>query len=183
MLISVRARALAAAFTLVLLLSPGAWGHGELQGTDPLKGQTLNKVPRRVSVTLTETPQRNARFIVVDGCKRTVSDAVAVEGNVLSATIEGTARPGDWIMSYRAISSEDGHLTDGSIRFKVAGKKDCSPDQEPPSSETPIPSDSPTGRADDPGGDGGSSPVLPIILGGTAILGLGLAVRLASGRR
>jgi copper resistance protein C len=176
-------RVLVATCLLVLVVgSRFAHAHGEIESTEPAADATVSKIPKRVSITFTETPSKDGVLKVVDGCRKRVVDRLVLNGTTMSAVVTSSARPGRWKVSYDIISAEDGHPTSGSFIFKVAGKRDCNAAQASPSpsSDTEIAPN--TGLiSPGPGDDGGGFPVVPVAIGaGVLVLGA-LAVRIFSG--
>ena len=160
-----------------LLLPVPALGHGDLQGMSPEDGAKLGKAPREIRVTLTEAPTRGPQARVTDGCKRPVSGRASVDGNdIVIALRDG--EPGKWNVSYRAISSVDGHQTRGKLDFTVRGTKDCTLDE--PEDEIDA-GDSP-GIIENPNPpDEGSNAWIIWLVGGTvAVAGLAFFVRRSS---
>lgn len=170
-----------------LLMSGPAHAHGELQGTNPKDGATLGRAPGSVTITLTEAPTADAQLKVFDGCKRDVAADVGVDASDLAARIDG-GEPGKWRAAYRAVSSEDGHFTKGSISFTVKGKRDCTPDKPAKNNDNNGDNgsgdgDGPTRAAGDEEGDeGGDIPVVPIALGTGGLLAIAIVVRMTAGR-
>lgn len=132
----------------LLLFAAPALAHGDLQGTSPEDGSTVGKPPSEIRVTLTEAPTRGAEAEATDGCKRKVPAAVSVDGSDVVLSLEGGER-GKWKVTYRAVSSVDGHTTRGNFGFTVSGNKDCS---KPDDSDDPRddPEDD-VDAGDDPG--------------------------------
>jgi methionine-rich copper-binding protein CopC len=170
------------AAVLALVLAPGtAFGHGETAETKPKDGAALARAPKQVSVDLTEPPTADAQFVVKDGCGATVSEAPSVDGTLLSAAI-GKGEPGRWKVSYRIVSSVDGHPTRDGWSFIVDGKKDCSKD-EPPSSTDPQDDAAPTtdpGDPDDDADEGSGFPVVPVVGGTLALVAVAFVIRTRS---
>lgn len=168
--------------TVLALLWVGApvGAHGDLAETTPARDSTVRKVPRRVSVTFTETPARGGSQVKVrDGCGDQVASAVNLKGRTMEIEVAG-ARPGKWMVSYRIVSAEDGHPSRGSYGFKVAGAKDCNGD-EPDAGPTEGPPEEGVGAAEDPAGsDGGSFPILPVAVGTILIVVVALILRRGS---
>ena len=162
------------AFLLVLAVAGPAAAHGEKVRTDPPEGAAVKAVPGRVSVTLSEAPTPQVKLQLTDGCGRHVARSVAVRGADIVASVSN-AQPGRWKASYRAISSVDGHESEGSWNFRVAGEKDCS--QEETSGDEPGGDD-----AIEPGTEAGgdtapltrstesSFPVVPVAIGAAILL-------------
>lgn len=115
---------LVSAAALLVVAAPAA-GHADRRGTRPAEGSTAAKPPRAISVTFTEPPRNKAEMRAIDGCRRQVPSAVSVAGNDIVLSAEG-GEPGKWKVTYRAVSSVDGHQTKGSFGFTVTGTKDCS---------------------------------------------------------
>ena len=154
-----------------------AAAHGDIQGTDPAPESIVRRAPRSVAVTFTEAPTTQAILEVTDGCKRKVGQGVDVTDATATVRV-ATGQPGRWKVSYRVISSLDGHRTHGGFTFTVAGDKDCTPDEEP----TGGPDDDPTRAAggNDGGADEGSgAPVVPIALGAAGLIVVALILRRA----
>jgi methionine-rich copper-binding protein CopC len=144
-----------------------ALAHGQLEGSDPEDGARLKAAPPEVVVTYTEVPSDANGFRVKDGCGRNVIRTVAVEGNSIRARTPD-AQPGTWLVRWDVISAQDGHETEGSLTFKVAGKPDCSEGTEP--------------KAQGPGGGEESSGVsgttlLLIGAGSVVLIAIALVVR------
>ena len=171
-------RKLFATATALALLGAGpAYAHGDIQASDPAVDARVGRSPGSVAITFTEAPTAQAILKVRDGCKRNVTDGVSVTDATATVGIAG-GEPGAWKVSYRVISSLDGHRTQGSYAFTVAGKKDCTPDEPtaPPESDDPEPEED--GAL--PDGDeepGSSAPLIPIALGAVALVALALIVR------
>ena len=163
-----RAFILITSMLVVLGVPAPGYGHGDLQSTSPEAGSTLRKTPKRVTITLTEAPTRGAEARAVDGCKKAVPAALSVEGSDIVLSLEG-GEPGRWKVSYRAVSSVDGHQTRGTLAFKVAGTKDCAAgdDAEIDAPDNPGIVDNPN-----PPDEGGSSWLL-WVLGGTVVVAAG----------
>lgn len=154
-------------FVVLGMMTP-AYGHGDLRATSPEAGATLRKAPKRVTITLTQAPTAGAEARAVDGCKKAVPAAVSVEGDDIVLSLEG-GRPGNWKVSYGAVSSVDGHKTKGTLAFKVSGNKDCSgaDDDKIDAPDNPGIVDNPN-----PPDEGGASWLLWVV-GGSAVLALG----------
>ena len=166
-----------AAFLLVLAIAGPAAAHGDKVKTDPPEGAMMKTVPGRVSITLSEAPTPQAKMQLTDGCGRQVARSVAVRGADIVASVSN-AQPGRWKASFRAISSVDGHESEGSWAFRVAGDKDCSQDE--------TSGDEPGGDDEvEAGGDTGpltrsresSFPVVPVAIGAAILLLAAFLVR------
>ena len=184
-----RRAAVALALALAAAAAP-AWAHGEKIRTDPDDGDTLPRPPRRVSVTLTEPPTREAVFEVTDGCGDAVVAEIAIDGEELEARIGGGS-PGRWHARYRVISAVDGHPTDGRWHFSVDGERDCGDgdghgdgdgdgtDDGDDVAESPGPEPTVVSRGDDGDGEGedGGVPVVALTAGAVGLVALALVAR------
>jgi methionine-rich copper-binding protein CopC len=162
-----------------LVLSPAlpAWGHGELQSSDPVADSVIKKPPKSVSITLSEGPGPGTQVRVADGCNQNVVVDLTRSGETARMSLK-KGQPGNWDVRYRVVSAVDGHTSLGTFSFKVKGKRDCSPkkpDTEIAGGEETIID------SDDPPDDGGF-PIVPAALGSLAIIGLALVLRRAQSR-
>jgi methionine-rich copper-binding protein CopC len=175
----------------ILCLGTGAaWAHGDKVKTDPKKNARV-AIPRMVSVTLSEAPVPQSQLLITDGCGNDVTGEVSVEGETLQASIN-EAQPGKWKAAYRAVSAVDGHHTEDDWSFTVQGTADCDGDSEEVE-QTDEPSVEPTETADEEatsaagddnsgttntsGSEGSSFPVVPVVLGGVALVAVAAVVR------
>ena len=157
-------------------LSAGPAGaHGDLQGTDPVGGASLGSAPNDVSLTLTEAPGPGSTLEIADGCKRAVAGRVSRDGSDLQARVK-QGEPGRWSMTYRAVSSVDGHVTKGTVRFKVTGTKDCS-ESEPAETDVEIGGGEDTQVANEDQSDGSGFPVIQLAVGTVVLVGIALLLR------
>lgn len=162
-----------------LLLALGtAWGHGEVVSRTPPAGKVLRKAPRHVYVTFTEAPSREARMRVVDGCGNNVVKRLERIETTLHVDVAKGGAPGRWRVTYDIISDEDGHKTEGGYSFRVRG--DAGGCQEGNGSG---PSDAAHygGGASLPPEDSGF-PLIPVVAGGVALVGLALVARVLQAR-
>jgi copper transport protein len=105
------------------VLSAGATtagAHAVLESSDPSAGATLAASPSRISLTFSERP--DAHFSSIDilstSGASTPHDAVHADGAVLSIGVEDLAR-GVYTVTWRVLSSVDGHVTGGAFAFGV----------------------------------------------------------------
>jgi len=176
------------ALALVFGASP-AWAHGILHHAEPAPDSTVGKAPTEIVALLTEPPAPNGKFVVRDGCDRTVNDGFEVDEALITAAVDG-AQPGQWHVRFDFISKVDGHRYAETYSFKVSGKKDCSKPQ--PGKDQPDTSDgeahsggddsgsgeaaAPAGRGA-PAGDEGTFPIVPVALGSVVLVGVALLAR------
>ena len=160
----------------LLVLSPlSAWAHGERTISDPEDGARVEDVPSVISIDFSEPPTKDGRFTVLDGCGNDVLSEVTGEGSNKKLQIAGGS-PGRWEAIYTVISSTDGHESHDRIRFTVAGKKDCG---EPSTDSSPDISDGASSGGSD---DASTFPLVPLLIGGAAILVLAVGARIMSSR-
>lgn len=167
---------------IVLALMGPASAHGDLQATEPERGSSVNNAPRTVRITFTEPPTADGRFGVRDGCGDAVLAAVGRDGREAELGVDG-GEPGRWKVTYRVISSLDGHSTGGSFSFRVKGKQDCSDPQPAATDGTTAGDDGmaaerPLSDSDEAGG---GFPIIAILLGGVVVLGA-IVVRVVASR-
>jgi methionine-rich copper-binding protein CopC len=168
-----------------------AWAHGDIVKTDPKKNTEI-AMPKVVSVTLSEAPVPQSKLAVTDGCGRDVTEEVSVQDDTLQASI-GDAQPGKWKAAYRVVSAVDGHPTEDNWAFTVEGTADCDGETEEVA-PTIDPSPEPTDTADETSNAAGddsattnasdseesSFPVVPVALGGVALVAIAAFVRAKS---
>ena len=160
-------------------LAPFAHAHGDLGTTIPARNSTVNEPPTHLVVNFTEPPTKDAVVTIRDGCGRSLAVRVDVEDRVAHLYTKG-GLPGEWRVTYDVISAVDGHRTSGGYSFKVAGKRDCTPDKKfgdlgkgPGEGPGPVAGD----EGDDPPGEESGIPVLPIVVGSVAVVALAIVVR------
>jgi len=164
----------AATFALLLGLPSAALAHGDIRDSSPAAGTEVTKAPAEVTLLLAEPAAKGTTVEVTDGCEREVSGDLKLTREVLETPIAG-GEPGRWLVRLRSISAVDGHAIKEAFTFKVSGKKDCTPDDEP---DTDISPDT-SSRAPivNPDEEGTSFPVIPFALGTVAVVAVALAVR------
>jgi methionine-rich copper-binding protein CopC len=157
----------------------GAHAHGEQETTRPKNGARLRRPPDHVSMTLSEAPS-DARVLVRDGCGRRVGGKTRIKGaRVFAAARKGQA--GRWEVRFKAVSSEDGHLSKGGFSFRVVGKRECDAAKTP---SEPQPQDSAAPQANPPASTseqpGEEAPIQGIAIGlvAVALVGGGAAAAL-----
>jgi copper transport protein len=117
--------ALAAVLALLWLAAAGtpAGAHALLRQSDPAAGSSLDRAPRRVLLGFTERPEAGLSSIrVLDSGGREVQrgQAAPVQGSPLEFAVGlGDVADGTYTVSWRVVSRDDGHVTDGSFAFGV----------------------------------------------------------------
>lgn len=177
-----------------LVLAIASWAlparaHGILHHAEPAPDSTVGKAPNEIVALLTEPPVPNGKFVVKDGCDRTVNEDFEVDNALITAAVSA-AQPGLWHVRFDFISEVDGHRYEETYAFKVAGKRDCSKprsgghDDEGTHEETgsgDASSDNAgSGSEAAPADEGeaqGSFPIVPVALGSVALVGVALLAR------
>ena len=130
--------------TVLLLAAPAASAHAVLRGSDPASGASLPKAPEKVTLTFTEPPDLTLSSIhVLDSSGNSVErgKAAGVPGNRLAIAVPlGQLPNGAYTVSWRAVSSTDGHLTSGSFAFGVGVQAPAAATSGSPAPSTPSPS-------------------------------------------
>ena len=100
-----------------------ASAHAGLASSDPLAGATLGAAPTEVRLSFSEPPEPSLSEVTVSG-----SDGAALEGGLpeaapgdplsLAVPLPNLGR-GVYTVGYRAISTVDGHATEGTFAFGV----------------------------------------------------------------
>jgi methionine-rich copper-binding protein CopC len=149
----------------VIVAGGSALAHGDLRRADPEEGVHLRKLPKVVELSFAEPPTADSRFEVLDGCRQDVLAEVSGEGPDARLELDEGA-PGRWKVSYRVVSSVDGHLVRGSYSFHVRNKKPCEP--EPEASDDIGEAASPIEPEDE---EGPGFPLIPALIGAGVVGG------------
>ena len=117
---------LAAAFAAALLVAAFAAptsGHALLKSSDPAAGTSLSAAPDSVTITFTETPDPKLSTIrVLDstGAPVAAGPTQVVPGAPAQLTVSlPPLQPGVYTVSWRTLSTVDGHLATGSYAFGI----------------------------------------------------------------
>jgi methionine-rich copper-binding protein CopC len=105
--------------TLLGFASP-AEAHAELRSSDPSEGATLPIAPRRLTLTFTEGASA-AQSSVMLGARRLPLTASPGDDKVLVADLSAVAVSlrGSISITWRSVSSDDGHVATGAIHFRI----------------------------------------------------------------
>jgi copper transport protein len=118
-----RAFVCVAVATIAVLLTAGvASAHANLASSDPANGATLATPPSQIRLTFTEPPDPSLSTIQVLDAGGTVlqTGAVALEPpRTLSASMRADMPDGVYTVSWRTVSTMDGHVTAGAFAFGV----------------------------------------------------------------
>lgn len=149
-----------------LLAAPAAQAHAELISSDPPGGAHLAAVPREVTFTFSEAIAVPESAVQADGRTLPVRGEAANPA-VLIADLTGVRAPsGDLALTWRSVSSDDGHVQNGSLHFVISVAP--APD---PSADTPASAPAAPGPAAVPTAIPGPDPAVNHILVAVRILG------------
>lgn len=168
----------ALAVGLVVLAAAPAVAHGDITSSRPEAGARVRRPPQQVRLVLAEPPAQGSDLTVIDPCGEEVSGDPRRDGDNFAVAVDGGS-PGRWRVQLRSISAVDGHVISDRFSFRVAGKRDCSPDEEPTedgegTDDEPDISSRPPIENDE---QGSGFPVIPFALGTIAVIGVAVALR------
>ncbi|HYH27895.1 MAG TPA: copper resistance CopC family protein, partial [Actinomycetota bacterium] len=118
-----RAFLLAAGILLAWLPAGAAWGHALLDSSEPSEGALLDAAPSEVRLTFTEAP--DTKLSVVDlldqsGVEVQTPEARPDPSDPRTLVIPvGGLQDGVYTVSWRVLSTVDGHVTAGTFGFGV----------------------------------------------------------------
>ena len=172
-----------------LVVTTPARAHSELESSRPAADATVKKAPDHLVLRFSETPAKDSVVTVADRCTEDLVGDSFVAGQSFHVQLDG-GTGGRYRVTYALVSAEDGHATKGNFAFTVKGPADCSADD---ADERDGPADDAAGDNDDPGDeaapdtdpasdDEGSSPIVPIVLGGLGLIVLAGLARFATRR-
>jgi copper transport protein len=145
--------ALAAVLGLLWLAAAGtpAGAHALLRESDPAAGSSLDQAPGRVLLSFTERPEPALSSIrVLDSGGRQVQrgQGAPVQGEPLEFSVGlGDLADGTYTVSWRVVSRDDGHVTDGSFAFGVGVPAPSATPQAQASPQGATPAPSPASAA------------------------------------
>ncbi len=102
------------------LMSP-AWAHAGLVESTPAK-DAIVAAPRTIKLTFSEkiSPTLSGfRLAMGDGMVVKTVNKLSADGMTLTATPTDPFMAGKWTLSWHAVSTDDGHRTEGSFSFTV----------------------------------------------------------------
>jgi len=131
-------------FALVILLvsiSFPAFGHSSLVSSTPPKDAVLTEFPSEVSLTFNESlleigNENPNKVEVVNSMGDLLSGVAKVSGPVISVPVQITGND-EYQVSYRVVSA-DGHVIEGSYKFKVESEIATAMPISAPTEETPA---------------------------------------------
>ncbi len=181
---------LGATLAILGLAGPPAAAHTDLVSSDPADGSTVERIPRRITLTFNEAmdPRLAAVTVAIAGGATTLADVTSGDDPTVLVARVGTAVElrGAARVSFR-VTSADGHPVQGTFMFRVDQPKASSPTPDPSSTDPDVRNPDPGVTADaqtpddpaDGSDDGISTGVLLAGASGGLILIAGLVVLVA----
>src|SRR5512144_2866637 len=120
-----RARAVAVAVAATLLVLAGARmasAHADLASSDPAENAVLLTAPSQVVLTFTEAADPTLSSIQIRGPGGTpvATGPVAAQGpETLSVSMPAGLPSGTYAVSWRSVSTDDGHVEAGTFSYSV----------------------------------------------------------------
>jgi copper transport protein len=143
------ARAIAsAAIGAAMFLAPAtaASAHAGLEASDPAAGEVLASAPASVTMSFTEPPDTNLSSVtVLDASGAEIEAGPLQRGSAprsLEVALPSNLGDGVYTVSWRVVSTADGHLTAGAFAFGVgatSGEVAAAPGATAPSTPSPSP--------------------------------------------
>ncbi|MEX0984603.1 MAG: copper resistance protein CopC, partial [Actinomycetota bacterium] len=99
-----------------------AAAHAGFVSSDPTDGTSLRVSPSTISIVFTETPDlglSNVDLLDAGGAERSLGLLEAVPPLGVAAAVKETLPDGVYTVSWRVVSTEDGHVTAGAFAFAV----------------------------------------------------------------
>lgn len=164
--------------------------HAALTSITPDDGAILDAPPRTIDLTFSEPLITGAATVVVtdDQGAIVLRERSRVNGTSVSVSWPVGQPPGDYTIGYRVVSG-DGHPIKGSSRFTLRAPEPTSPvDASPPVQPEPTIPDAPAAGAatsaatadplatEPPGDQQSTMPVLGLLAGVIAAIGVGTVV-------
>ncbi|HET8594732.1 MAG TPA: copper resistance CopC family protein [Intrasporangium sp.] len=174
-------------FVLLVLLAVGfalvgapvASAHDVLESTSPANGSTVDRLPGTVTLTFSDDVLPVGTQVLVKGPSGNVGQGgPTIDGPVVHQQLAPQAPAGDYVVTYRATSS-DGHPISGTFSFHATlGLDGSTATQAAPA---------PAQQQDSPEASSGQQPsfvpVMLVITGAVVILLVGAAIWIGSRRR
>jgi hypothetical protein len=174
-------------FALLVLLAVGfalvgapmASAHDVLESTSPANGATVERLPRTVTLTFSDDVLPVGTQILVKGPSGNVAQgSPTIEGPVVHQQLTPQAPAGDYVVTYRATSS-DGHPISGTFSFHATLGLDGSTATQ----GAPVPVQQQDSRGATAGQQSSFVPVMLTITGVVVLVLIGAALWIGSRRR
>ena len=116
--------ALLAALLLSFAVSGVSLAHSRLTGSTPAAGARLAQSPERIVITFSEGAEPEfSTFALLDRSRThfELDHPPLIEGDKVSIFAQPNLPPGAYTVQWKVVSALDGHLTRGSIPFRILG--------------------------------------------------------------
>ncbi len=116
--------ALFAALLLSFAVSGVSLAHSRLTGSTPAAGARLAQSPERIVITFSEGAEPEfSTFALLDRSRThfELDHPPLLEGDKVSIFVQPNLPPGAYTVQWKVVSALDGHLTRGSIPFRILG--------------------------------------------------------------
>ncbi len=101
--------------TILLNAGPAA-AHAELKSSDPADGATLATAPTHLTLTFTEGASATRSSVLLAGRSLPLTQRTG-HPDVLLADLSAAAPRGAVTVTWRSVSSDDGHVATGTLHF------------------------------------------------------------------
>ncbi len=138
-------RGLAVSALLFVALAFGAHpahAHAGYESSDPADGAVLDAAPATVSITFTEPPDpalSSVEVLDAGGTDVVVGPVSAAGPRTLSVSLPGDLPDGAYTVSWRVVSSADGHSTGGTFAFGIGAAPPASTGSDDEGTVSPTP--------------------------------------------
>ena len=106
---------------LALSVTSPAFAHAKLVRSNPSAGATV-MAPESIKLTFSEKLSSAFSGLDVgmgDGMKVPVKSAISADGKTIIGKPQGPLMSGTYKLKWRAVATDDGHRTDGTLAFRV----------------------------------------------------------------
>lgn len=110
-----------ASIMFALMTPQAGFAHDDVVATTPRNGDQLAQAPKEVRIQFAERPQLRSGAVVGPDGRRLVDGPANVDGFELVIPVRPSEALGAYSVEFR-VESSDGHLTDGTLGFKVIGQ-------------------------------------------------------------
>lgn len=136
----------------VAMFAPPVVAHAVYESSNPPDGGTVSSPPSQVSAEFSEPLIPDSSSMdVTDPCGRGVGGGTTVVGETMTVSMSGGAK-GTYVVSWRAHSSVDGHVTEGDFSFTSTGGEPCPGEEEPKEEQPQEEQERDAGSGSDPSG-------------------------------
>jgi len=108
-----------AAGVCLILAAVGAHAHAHLKASNPKQGAVVTEMPASISLTFSESARITALSIQKDAEPKKPLAAPTTSGVEIDVKVPALS-PGAYTLSWRVVSTDDGHIMSGELHFKLA---------------------------------------------------------------